>query len=165
MAELFRSTDDLVSALKRPKFVVFPCPWVPPNNAFGQRRLTIRASLSDGTATIQGIGLRVECNPEGFSLPFTIVLTAEYKRKPRAIARIDINAQQHENRLAVCGDLQFQDAGTTHFHDTELHRHIELSKLLDDPLLDLPVARPISDMSKDFSAAMEKCGERCILEI
>lgn len=159
LAELFKTTADLVAVLECPKFLVLPCSWTPPNADVGQRRSTIRASLTDGRSTIQGIGLRMECNPEGFALPVAVVLTAEYKGRPRAIARVDINGQKHENRHAVCGSLQFTDAGVTHFHDTSLHAHIEISELLGGSLGDLPIARPIGDMPEDFSKAMEKCGE------
>ena len=159
MAELFKDTNDLVAVLERPKFLVFPCRWVAPNATVGQRRSSIRASLSDGRSTIQGVGLRIECNLEGFELPFAVVLTADYKGRPHAIARVDINGQRHENRHAVCASLQFSDAGSTHFHDTILHTRIEISLLLGGSLGDLPIARPIGDMPEDFSKAMEKCGE------
>lgn len=105
----------------------------------------------------------MSCSPEGFSLPLYVVLLAELKRKAHAIARIDINGQRHENRLAVCGEMQFADAGCTHFHDTKLHIGIPIEQLFSGNW-DLPIARPIGDMPKDFCKAMEKCGELLHIE-
>jgi hypothetical protein len=159
LAELFRTTHDLIAVLQRPKLLVTPAVWVPPIAKFGQRQLTLKASLWDGTAAIQGVSFSASCSPEGFDLPVHVTLLAEFKGKPRAIARVDINGQRHGNRHAVCASLQFSDAGVTHFHDTRLHENIEISLLLSGSLGDLPIARPIGDMPEDFSKAMEKCGE------
>lgn len=158
MAELFCSIEDLISVLERPKFLVTPCLWLSPNPKSGERVLTIKGSLSDGTATILGVSLRAKCSPEGFSWPSSILLTADYKGKPRVMARVDINGLRHQNRHAVCGNLQHVDAGTTHFHDTRLHRAIPIDELFSE-IWNLPVASPIGDMPEDFSQAMEKCGE------
>jgi hypothetical protein len=93
-----------------------------------------------------------------------LALLAEFKGKPCAFARIDINGQQHINRHAICGDLQFEDAGGTHFHDTLLHCDLDIDQLFGPDFANLPVARPISDMPSDFSKAMEKCGEMLHIE-
>lgn len=79
------------------------------------------------------------------------------------MARIDINGSRHENRHVICGDWHLMDAGGTHFHDTLLHSGLEIEKLFNG-IWDLPVARPIGDMPKDFSGAMEKCGELLHIE-
>jgi hypothetical protein len=159
LPELFGSTSDLIHALERPKLLVLPCTLLPPNPKHGQRQLTLRASLSDGVATIQGVSLRAGCTLEGFDLPFHVTLLAEFGGKPRAFARIDINGQRHENRLAVCESMQFMDAGRTHFHDTRLHSSVEIGVLFGGNVGDLPVARPLGDMPNKFSEVMEKCGE------
>jgi hypothetical protein len=129
-----------------------------PDPKHGQRQLRITASLWDGVAALQGVTLRFACSSEGFDLPTHISLLVEYRGKPRAAARIDINGGPHPNSHAVCQDLQFLDAGKTHFHDTRLHLGIPIDRLFSGEW-DLPVARPISDMPQDFSKAMEKCGE------
>lgn len=159
LAELFRSTQELIAVLQRPKLLVTPVVWVQPVTKLGQRQMTLTSSLWDGTATIQGVRFSASCSPEGFDLPVHVTLLAEFRGKPRAIARVDINGQRHENRHKVCGSLQFSDAGVTHFHDTSLHADIEIAQLLGGSLGDLPIARPIGDMPEDFSKAMEKCGE------
>lgn len=159
MAELFRSTEDLIAVLERRKFLVTPCRWLAPDPKHGQRQLTLRGSLSDGNVTLQGVGLRIVCSQESLSLPISIVLIVQFKSKQRAIARIDMNSQRHENRHAVCGDLQFLDAGNTHFHDTVLHRQITIDRLFSGEVGDLPIARPLSNMPEEFSKVMEKCGE------
>ena len=141
-----------------------PTVWVPPRTSFGQRLLTLRASFWDGKATIQGLGLRALCYPEGIELRMSLVLLAEFDSKSRALARIDINGSRHENRHAVCGTMQFVDAGHTHFHDPLLHSHINIEDLLNHRFGDLPVARPISDMPEEFSKMMEKCGRMLHIE-
>lgn len=157
MAGLFSSVEDLVALLERPKHLIFPCSWAMPGK-HGQRGLKLKVSLKDEIAALAGIALEIRCQDEGFHLPSSVVMMAEFQRKPRAMARIDINGSRHENRHAVCGNLQFVDAGATHFHDTMLHSNVPIEELFDG-LWDLPVARPIYDMPEDFSGAMEKCGE------
>jgi len=149
--------EDLVRVLERPKRLITPCSWVMPGK-YGQRSLRLKATLRDETAAIRGVSLEIGCNIEGFDLPIRVVLLAEVKNKPRAMARIDINGSRHENLYAICGDAQFSDAGQTHFHDTWLHRGLTIEQLFNGDW-DLPVARQIDDMPRKFSEAMEKCGE------
>ncbi len=137
-------------------------PWLPPGK-HGQRGLKMKTSLRDESAALRGITLEIGCSTEGFDLPVSVVLMAEFKNKPRAMARIDLNGQRHENRLSICGEWQFQDAGRTHFHDTRQHLGIPIEQLFSGNW-DLPVAQPIGDMPKDFSKAMEKCGELLHIE-
>lgn len=163
MAQLFSSVEDLIAVLERRKRLLFVSSWVAPS-ANGQRRLSFRGPLGEKSAALQGISLQIACDAEGFSLPTSVVLLAEINRKPRAIARIDINGTRHQNKLKICGDWQHLDAGHTHFHDTRLHRDIPIDEMFSDKYPDLPVARPISDMPEDFSKAMEKCGELLHIE-
>lgn len=93
----------------------------------------------------------------------SVVLLAEIEGKPRAIARIDVNGGRHESRDRICGDLQHDDAGTTHFHDTRLHRDIAIGELFSGRLGDLPIARPISDIPDDLSEVMEKNVVNCCI--
>jgi len=158
LAELFRSVQDLVAVLERPKRLVTPCSWVNAGKN-GQRGLKLKAALRDDYATIGGVTLELGCHVEGFHLPSRVVMMAEIGNKPRAMARIDINGSRHENRYAICGEWQFLDAGMTHFHDTRLHLGIAFSELFDGTYGDLPVARPIDNISENFLVALEKCGE------
>lgn len=163
LSELFSSVEDLIAVLERPKRLLSVGSWIAPNR-HGQRRLTFRGPLGEKSAALQGISLQIACDAEGFSLPTSVVLLAEINRKPRAIARIDINGTRHENKLKICGDWQHVDAGYTHFHDTRLHRDIPIAEMFSDKYPDLPVARPINDMPNDFSKAMEKCEELMHIE-
>jgi len=162
LAELFSSVEDLVAVLERPKRLIIPCFWVKPGKN-GLRGLRLRASLQDEAAAIRGVSIEIGCNIEGFDLPVRVVLLAEVKNKPRAMARIDINGSRHENLKAICGDLQFLDAGLTHFHDPRLHRGLTIEQLFNGDW-DLPVARQIDDMPEKFPEAMEKCGELLHIE-
>ena len=157
MAEIFTSVADLVAVLERPKRLV-RLVFVPPQK-HGQRGFKLKSALLADGATIQGVTLEIGCAMEGFSLPSHVVLMAEINKKARAMARVDINGSPHPNLRAVCGEFQLVDAGTTHFHDTRLHAALTIAELFNDPRLDLPIARPINDMPKEFSKAMEKCGE------
>lgn len=156
MAELFRSTADLIEALERPKRLITPCVWIPPGK-HGQRGFRLKATLRDDVSAIRGLSLEIGCHVEGFDLPASVVLLSEFKNRPRAMARIDVNGSKHENRYPICGEWQHLDAGRTHFHDTRLHAALDIKELFSG-VWDLPIARPISDMPKDFSEAMEKCG-------
>jgi len=162
LAELFSSVEDLVAILERPKRLVTPCLWVAPGKN-GQRGLKLKASLRDETAALRGVAIEIGCSAEGFDLPIHVVLLADFRNKPRAMARIDINGPTHVNRYAICAEWLHQDAGATHFHDTRLHRKLTVEELFSGNW-DLPVARPLGDIPKDFCDAMEKCGELLHIE-
>jgi hypothetical protein len=159
LAEIFGSTQDLIDVLERPKLLVMPCRWLLPDHKSGERQVRLKGALLDGIATLRGVSLSIGCNQDGFELPMHLTLLAEFKGKPRAFARIDINSSPHVNRHVACGELQLMDAGPTHFHDTLLHQNIPIDKLFSPDFGALPIARPISDMPTDFRNAMEKCGE------
>lgn len=129
----------------------------------GQRGLKLRTSFRGEGASILGTALEIVCQPDGFELRSKVVMLAEIKGKPRAVARIDINGSKHENPLAICGEWQHLDAGHTHFHDLNLHKDLSLDELFGRSL-DLPVARPLHDFPRDFREAMEKCGELLHIE-
>lgn len=112
---------------------------------------------------MQGVSLRIGCSPEGAELPLHLSLLAEYGRKPHAFARIDLNGSRHPNAHAVCGSMQFVDAGKTHFHDTRLHLGMPIDKLFNSDW-DLPIAQPIGDIPDNFLKLMEKCGEMLHIE-
>lgn len=139
--------------------LVTPVKWTQPDRTLGQRHLVLRASLRDDVGTLEGVSLQVACSPEGVQLPIYVVLLAEYRGRPKAIARIDVNGQRHENLNAICGDLQHMDAGPTHFHDPALHTEIDLHSLLGGAHGDLPIARALTDLPDDFPKLMAKCGE------
>lgn len=163
MAEFFQHVGDLIAILERPKRMILPQSWVEPKTN-GNRGFKLQATLRDDSSTILGVKLEIGCSTEGFDLPSRIVLMAEINRKPRAMARIDINGSRHENTKAICGDWQHIDAGRTHFHDTELHIDLSIEALFSGAFGDLPVARPIHDMPEDFPKAMEKCGKLLHIE-
>lgn len=170
MAESFSSVQDLVDILERPKQLILkppeplvhPVTWDEPRKN-GGRGFVMKASLRDSVAALQGVGFEIRCSADGFDLPSHIVLKAEYKNKPHCFARIDINASLHVNTKSVCGDLQFIDAGRTHFHDTRLHRDLTLNELFNAEW-DLPVARPLENMPNDFLKVMEICGKLLHIE-
>ncbi len=159
MAEVFRSTADLVEVLERPKTLLVTNTWSLPSHG-GQRGFRMKAALQSGTEVIRGLSLEMRCHVEGFGVgrPMSVALLVEYMQRSRAMARVDIFGSRHENRHPICGEWQFSDAGVTHFHDTRLHVDLEIRELFGS-LWDLPVARPIGDMPQDFRGAMEKCGE------
>jgi hypothetical protein len=157
VAEVFRSTADLVEVLLRPKKLLIINTWSGPTQN-GQRGLRMKAALQDVSGVIRGLSLEIRCHVEGFDRPVSVALLAEYMQRPRAMARIDISGSRHENRHPICGEWQFRDAGVTHFHDTVLHEALDIRELFGGGL-DLPVARPLGDMSQDFREAMEECGK------
>ena len=156
MSNFFSLTQHLIAVLERPKWLVLPCPWVLPGPN-GQRGFTLKGTLRDEVGSIPGLRFEMRCHVEGFDLPSSLVLLAEFKDKSNAMARIDINGSPHTNRPAICGDWQHLDAGKTHFHDTKLHAGVAIEELFLEGH-DLPIARPITDLPDDFTAAMEKCG-------
>ena len=153
---------ELVAVLECPKSIVTACVWSEPREN-GQRGLRLRTSLRDSDAAIQGVSLEIVCSAESFERPFRVVILAEFRRKARAMARIDINGSRHVKRYAVCRDSQFIDAGNTHFHDTRLHANITIEELFNTDW-DLPVARPIEDMPQDYAKAIERCGQLLNIE-
>jgi hypothetical protein len=163
LRELFQTTDELIAILERPKRIVTPVVWTPPDLRVGQRQLKLKASLVAQEATILGVRIEVSCHAESFDLPSHVVLLVDYGGKPRAMARIDINGSGHPNAFPEAGALFQSDAGPTHFHDTRLHRRIPIRELF-TRAWDLPVAMPISDMPTEFQAAMEKCSELLHIE-
>lgn len=97
----------------------------------------------------QGITFCIVCQPEFPEEQVAIVLMVEIGLKPRPFARIDWRGQAHENRRVECGDLQYLDAGRTHFHDPRLHRHMTMDQLFSGNL-DLPVATKIDPEPNSF---------------
>ena len=105
----------------------------------------------------------MKCSPETLELPFNIALLAEYRGKPRAFARIDVNASDHENRDEVCGVHHLISAGKSHFHDTRLHEHIDINHLFSD-CWDLPIATALPHVPDRFQLLMEMCAELLHIE-
>jgi hypothetical protein len=163
LAELFSTVDDLVAVLERPKRLITLGPWLSPMKG-GPRSLKFKASLRDDVATIQGVSLEIRCDPQSFELPIHVVMLASVGGRVHAMARIDLNGDMHVCRYPICGEWMHEEVGGNHFHDTRLHLGIPINDLFSKKYGDLPVARPINDMPKEFSKAMEKCGELLHIE-
>lgn len=136
--------EDLCQRLADRKSLFGALDWKPVNRS---RRISTTVQIQ--SVISQGITFCVVCQPELPDEQVAIVLMAEIGFKPRPFARIDWRSQGHENRRVECGDMQFSDAGRTHFHDLRLHRHLSMDQLYGSNL-DLPIATKIDPEPNSF---------------
>ena len=104
---------------------------------------------------MRGIGLYLKCfedRPDEF---VSVGLTIETSVGPKCFARIDWRGTGHPNTHQLCGDLQFIDAGRTHFHNPDL------CPPDDDPMAhireNLPIAAAIEPAPRNLEALLDRC--------
>ncbi|AXQ93180.1 hypothetical protein LV780_04760 [Cereibacter azotoformans] len=132
------TVDELCSILGERKRLVGVGRWT---KVHAQLRLTAAVEV-DG-ATLPGITFMAATNFARPDEAVALQLKAEIKQKPRPFARVDWRGSPHGNLTHHCARMKYIDAGRTHFHDTNLHRHIGFDELFLGRL-NLPVAAPIT---------------------
>lgn len=152
------SVDELCQHLAAPKQLVGTLDWKRVNST---ERIATAIEI-EGVLT-RGLGFRITCNAARPDEQVAVVLLIDYRSKPRPFARIDWRGQGHENTNRLCAEHRFCDAGRTHFHDPELHRHIEIAELF-SPRLDLPVARALHTEPKSFDLLLATAADLLHIE-
>lgn len=104
---------------------------------------------------MRGVTLFLKCYEDRPDEMVSIGLTIETSIGPKCFARIDWRGTCHLNTHHLCGDLQFINAGRTHFHNPEL------CPLGDDPMAhireNLPVAAAIEPSPQNLEALLDRC--------
>ena len=146
------TNTDISHLLEISKTVIPTSGW---RDAHRSGALELRSSLiSDGT-TILGAELCLRCLRSRPDERVSLLILMETGAGPRCIARIDWRASvPHINLSPLCGDLQFSDAGTTHFHNPGLYEGIE--NPLDFIMQNLPLAASIDPPPEDFSSLLDR---------
>lgn len=106
--------------LAAPKRLVGELDWGRKNST---ERIACAVEIDDVVA--HGVSFQITCARDRPDERVSMVLLTETMVKPRPFARIDWRGMQHGNLNRVCGDFWHVDAGRTHFHDTNLHTHID----------------------------------------
>lgn len=151
-----RDIGDLCTILSAEKSLVLTGGWSLDSRTSKRRAPELRLTAAiqmDGIA-VRGLSFAARCNSERMDECVSLNLLTEWGLKPRCFARIDWRGGIHQNSHKVCDDLQFTDAGRTHFHDTSLHRHVDIPTLFGSKW-DLPIARPISPDPETFRQLLE----------
>lgn len=101
------------------------------------------------------VGLYLKCFEDRPDEMVSIGLTIETSIGPKCFARVDWRGTNHPNTHHLCGDLQFIDAGQTHFHNPAL------CPPGDDPMAhireNLPIAVAIEARPPNFEALLDRC--------
>jgi hypothetical protein len=150
------TTADLCDALHAPKQLVGTLVWSQDRGTGGRADgLRIRAPLEIDGIVGGGFSFEARCNSARPDELLSLNLLVEVSPKPRCFARLDWKAKIHGNSDKICGDAYFQrPTERTHFHDTELHRHINISDLFGKDW-DLPIARSLQQEPSNFHEVME----------
>jgi hypothetical protein len=144
-------TSDLVDALNAQKSILGNPGWQQM-----QHKSELVASL-EGTE-FNELTLRIRIKPTDFENAIAAMLEITSDGKARNIARFDWRGNEHGNHLKVCGELQYQDAGPTHFHDPRGLPNVSLDQFFKD-FSRLPVAVVVSPEPDNFTNFLEKAGE------
>lgn len=119
------------------------------------RAVEIRSALQSGNIVMRGVGLFLKCFEDRPDESVSVGLTIETSIGPKCFARIDWRGGSHPNTHILCDDLQFIDAGRTHFHNPEL------CPPDDDPMAhireNLPIAAAIEPAPRNFEALLDRC--------
>jgi hypothetical protein len=144
--------EELKRVLQSKKAAVTLGPWRPTSRA---RAVEIRSALRAGNIVMQGVGLYLKCFEDRPDEMVSIGLTIETSIGPKCFARVDWRGTNHPNTHHLCGDLQFIDAGQTHFHNPAL------CPPGDDPMAhireNLPIAVAIEARPPNFEALLDRC--------
>jgi hypothetical protein len=146
------SSSDVFDLLRQRKKVALGTSWVTTRNG----SLEFRAALTDGQIALEGVSLFMNCLKVRPDEQVTVGLTIEGARKPYCCARVDWREiTSHPNANALCGDLQFVDAGRTHFHNPELIPNDE--RFIEHLKANLPIAVAINTPIRSFSDLVDCC--------
>lgn len=147
------TVDELCRVLGQTKRLVGIGRWT---RVHAQLRLTAAVEV-DGS-TLPGITFMASTNFARPDEAVALQLQAEIKQKPRPFARVDWRGSVHGNLTPHCGGMRYDDAGRTHFHDTNLHRHIGFDELF-LMRLNLPVAAAIHPEPTTFHELLALSGD------
>jgi len=144
--------EELKRVLQVKKEAVTLGPW---RSTSRERAVEIRSALLAGNIVMRGIGLYLKCFEDRPDEMVSIGLTIETSIGPKCFARVDWRGTSHPNTHRLCGDLQFVDAGRTHFHNPAL------CSPGDDPMdhiqENLPIAVAIESRLLNFEALLDRC--------
>lgn len=120
-----------------------------------ERFIELRTSLAINGIIEGGVDFFMQCKTDQPDEKVTVGINIETKNKPRCCARIDWRSTAHPNSHTLCGEMKWQEAGETHFHDPRLHDHtIDVMEFLQN---NLPIATAIVPEPKDFMELMQTC--------
>ncbi len=118
--------------------------------------LEIRASLENQGILISGVSLFLTCREDRPDEMVSIGLTIETPFRPKCFARVDWRQAPHVNQSALCGDLQFIDAGRTHVHRPDLYgENVEPIEYLKQ---NLPAAVSLDPVPGSFADLLDTAG-------